>query len=527
MAAAPPALGLALFGRDTLDLGPQFHFWVIVVSSAIAAVCAFTLIGAGARRDDAQVALMGTAFAAIATLLFLHGFSTPGVIAPMNGVVAIAGAAILPVGGTVLALAPLPGLRHPDAVRRVLIGGGALVAVIVLLGAIGLLFPELLPGLPEPGSPLAVIVLVAGALALAPATLRAARTYLLTRRHSDLLVVVGTAWLMVALWPQLIIGMATVGWWIGHSMELVGIALAGAPVALDLRRDRASRPLLGDLRAAELVAAEESFLGSRVRALMLALGRKDPSTEEHTRRVALLAVEVGEELGLSPQRLRELAIGGLLHDMGKLSVPDSILTKPGALDDDEFAVIRRHPAWGVDLLRELGGFSDGVLRLVGDHHERLDGKGYPSGLAGDELGLETRILTVCDVYDALVSDRVYRAAWTSERAFALLREESGTAFDPRCVEALARVTTGAVDEPPDFVTDLAPARSRGAVQGAIGTVAAIAGALIIAAGLTTGGASAETAGEHAHAAPAKAEYVAEEAGEYEDAHGEHAEHGEY
>jgi HD-GYP domain-containing protein (c-di-GMP phosphodiesterase class II) len=137
--------------------------------------------------------------------------------------------------------------------------------------------------------------------------------------------------------------------------------------------------------------------------------------------------------------LRALAIGGLLHDIGKLSVPNRILQKPGALEEHEFAVIKRHPEWGIKLLRELGGFNSSAQELVHSHHERLDGKGYPRGLKASSIGLDTRILTVCDVYDALVSPRVYRAAWSHEAALALLREESGSAFDERCVAALERV----------------------------------------------------------------------------------------
>ena len=114
-------------------------------------------------------------------------------------------------------------------------------------------------------------------------------------------------------------------------------------------------------------------------ALLQRLAEKDESTEEHTRRVALRAVQVGEELGLPPGHLRALAIGGLLHDIGKLSVPERILQKPAALAEDEFAVIKRHPEWGVKLLRELGGFNVSAQELVHNHHERLDGKGYPAG----------------------------------------------------------------------------------------------------------------------------------------------------
>ncbi len=187
---------------------------------------------------------------------------------------------------------------------------------------------------------------------------------------------------------------------------------------------------------------EETFLGTRVRALTRLLAEKDESTEEHTRRVALLAVRVGEELGLAPGRLRALAIGGLLHDIGKLSVPEAILKKPAALDDEEFAIVKRHPEWGFKLLKELGGFSDAVRKLVRSHHERLDGKGYPRGVAANaanEIELDARILTVCDVYDALVSQRVYRAAWSHHEAMRILENETGSAFDSACVAALEKV----------------------------------------------------------------------------------------
>ena len=140
-------------------------------------------------------------------------------------------------------------------------------------------------------------------------------------------------------------------------------------------------------------------------------------------------------------------------------MPLEILRKPSGLTDEEFAAIKRHPEAGPRLLDELGGFSPVVRDLVSDHHERLDGRGYPRGLTEEELPLHTRILTVCDVYDALVSDRVYRAAWTPERAFELLRDDAGSAFDERCVEALARVV-GLSEPAPAWVADMAPAPRR-------------------------------------------------------------------
>ena len=131
--------------------------------------------------------------------------------------------------------------------------------------------------------------------------------------------------------------------------------------------------------------------------------------------------------------------------MGKLAVPNEILQKPGALTDDEFDVIKQHPEVGAELVRDLG-FSNQVARLVLDHHERLDGTGYPRGLGAPDLDIETRILAVCDVFDALLSKRVYRDAWTLEDALEQLSKESGTKFDPACVDALERVIAREQDE---------------------------------------------------------------------------------
>jgi HD-GYP domain-containing protein (c-di-GMP phosphodiesterase class II) len=124
--------------------------------------------------------------------------------------------------------------------------------------------------------------------------------------------------------------------------------------------------------------------------------------------------------------------------MGKLSVPDEILKKPASLTDDEYEVVKRHSEWGDELLARLG-FPREVRRLVRDHHERLDGSGYPFGAYGEQLDLETRIIGACDVYDALISPRVYRGAWSHEQALAFLHEHAGTAFDPRVVTALEQV----------------------------------------------------------------------------------------
>jgi putative nucleotidyltransferase with HDIG domain len=434
-----PAALLYFVGHHMVMFGTPVHFVGVGVAALAAAFAALALTIAGVRRNDGRVVLIGTGFTVMAALLAIHGLATPGALIGQNGVIALTGAATLPVGGAVLALSALPALRRPQSIRALLALQMLAVAAVIGLGVIGMAIPSVVPAVPAPGSPAAIVALCLGVFFYAILTLRALKTYLLTRRIADLAVVVGVAWLTAALPPALLMDYMDLGWWLGHFFELAGIVIVGATVAADLHRSAQSRSLLGDFRAAELVAQEEAFLGARVRALTQRLADKDESTEEHTRRVALRAVQVGEELGLAPGRLRSLAIGGLLHDIGKLSVPERILQKAAALEEDEFSVIKRHPEWGIKLLRELGGFATAVHELVHSHHERLDGQGYPRGLRDCDLGLDTRILTVCDVYDALVSPRVYRGAWTHEAALGLLRDEAGTAFDERCVTALERV----------------------------------------------------------------------------------------
>jgi putative nucleotidyltransferase with HDIG domain len=434
LAAFPTAAG-HFFGGEKVTFGGPIHFGGVGLTALAAAVAAVALTIIGARRRDGRTVLVGTAFSVMAALLALHGIATPGILIGDNGVVSLTGGATLPVGGAILALTAIPQLRRPNGVRILLFVQAMLLIGVIVLGATALAAPSLVPAVPEARSTPAVALLAIGLGFYALLAFRAFRTFLLTHRHADLLVVIGIAWLAAALPPAMLMSYMDLGWWLGHGFELVGIVFVGLPVALDVRRPAQSRPLAGDLCSSDLVRSEEAFLGAHVRALTVSLAEKDAYTEEHTRRVALRAVQIGEELGFSPARLRELATGALVHDVGKLSVPNTILKKPSSLTDEEFAVVKRHPEWGFRMLRELG-FTESVRRLVLDHHERLDGSGYPRGLAGPAMSLDARILAVCDVYDALISTRVYRDAWSHKRAMDLLREESGTKFDRRCVAAL-------------------------------------------------------------------------------------------
>jgi putative nucleotidyltransferase with HDIG domain len=441
LAAGLPALVIWLTGDNHVQIDGRVHFYSVGFTALAAAAACVALSVVGARFDDMRTVIVGGAFGVMAALLALHGLATPGFIIPqMNGVIMFTGGATLPAGAALLALSSFGVPRRLKlGVKAALWIEAALMIGILALGLSAIYFPTAVPAVPAANSPEALTTLAFSLLLFVLLAARALRTFLLTRRAADLVVAVGIVWLGTSLVAALTMTYLQLGWWLGHGLELDGILAVGIPVALDLARSVQSRPLTGELHASDLVLAEEVFLGSHVRALTMSLAQRDDYTEQHTRRVALRAVQVGEALGLSPGHLRALATGGLIHDIGKLAVPDSILKKPGALDDDEYDVIKRHPDQGAKLLDEVGGFSKAVRRLVRNHHERLDGKGYPSGLRADQIDLDTRILTVCDVYDALISPRVYRPAWTHAAAIDLLRSEAGTAFDVRCVKALEQV----------------------------------------------------------------------------------------
>ena len=437
-AAALPAAAMHFLANEPSGIPAAGHLAIIAIGSGIAAVASIGLLIAGVRGGDARSVMAGGAFAATTLLLALHGLATPGVLFASNGVIALAGGLALPVGGALLTVAAVPAFHRTRHVTALAVAYGVFLVALAAAGALFLAGPAMLPSLPKPGDPMAVALLCCGAVFFSIVAWRSVRTFALTRRTSDLFVTFGIVWMGVALVPQLLLGAAS-GWafWLGHALELGGVTAVGLPMMLDAYRGRPSHAAIGDLSPVALVGDEEAFLGPRVRVLMARLERKDASTEQHTRRVAEWSVRMGQELGLAPGRLRELALAGLLHDMGKLTVPTAILTKPGPLDDDEMAIVQMHAVWGDELLAELG-YPAHVRRVVRGHHERLDGSGYPDGLRGEQLDLPTRILAVADVYDALVSDRVYRSAWTPRRALALMREGARVQFDARCVDALAR-----------------------------------------------------------------------------------------
>jgi HD-GYP domain-containing protein (c-di-GMP phosphodiesterase class II) len=195
------------------------------------------------------------------------------------------------------------------------------------------------------------------------------------------------------------------------------------------------------------VQLDDDYLDEIAAAFGQIVDAKSPYTSGHSQRVALYADGIAEELGLDLARRRWLKRGALLHDVGKLGVSNTILDKPDRLDADEWAAVQRHAAFTGAILGRIGAFDD-LARMSSAHHEKLDGTGYPLGLKEEQIALETRIITVADIFDAITAERPYRGAIPVPRTLEIMAENLDTAIDRRCFAALRQVAqrlTGAVE----------------------------------------------------------------------------------
>jgi response regulator RpfG family c-di-GMP phosphodiesterase len=190
-------------------------------------------------------------------------------------------------------------------------------------------------------------------------------------------------------------------------------------------------------RATEIDKALEEVESSyriTLKALVQALETRDFETHGHSERVVTFSLRLGHELGLEKESLRDLELGALLHDIGKIGVPDAILRKPAKLNEEEWEKMKLHPLHGQKILRNIE-FLEGAAHIVAQHHEKWDGTGYPFGIRGEDIDIGARIFAVVDAFDAMVSDRVYRAGRPYQEALAELERCAGTQFDPLVVEA--------------------------------------------------------------------------------------------
>jgi HD-GYP domain-containing protein (c-di-GMP phosphodiesterase class II) len=230
---------------------------------------------------------------------------------------------------------------------------------------------------------------------------------------------------------------AQVSWWDYHAYLLAGFGAAVYAVLLRRHEQQTVTDLLAttfdDDPFAHIVQGYPEALCTLVRAVEV----KDAYTHGHSQRTAQLAVELGLQMGLPPDRLRVISRGAFLHDIGKIAIPDDILNKPGRLTPDERLVVETHPQLGYELASAAPSLRE-VLLVILHHHERMDGQGYPGRLVGRDIPLEARVVAVADVWDALTSDRPYRSGWEQPIALAHIVDGRTSHFDPLVVDALVQ-----------------------------------------------------------------------------------------
>ena len=193
------------------------------------------------------------------------------------------------------------------------------------------------------------------------------------------------------------------------------------------------------MRTSDLVEQQRSLFLSTVKSLVSAIDAKDEYTRHHSTRVTEFTLKIARTMDFSEKELGDLELAALLHDVGKIAVPESILNKPGRLTDDEFALIKEHPARGESILQPVVELKE-IARIVRAHHEHYDGSGYPDALKGREIPLGARIMAVADAYDSITSERPYRKASSHRYAVKEIIRCSGVQFDPEVVEHFLEIS---------------------------------------------------------------------------------------
>ncbi|MBI2910825.1 MAG: HD-GYP domain-containing protein [Chloroflexi bacterium] len=449
-ATAVPALAfwwLLANPRRNLELPvPVEHFVIVTLVSLLALVVALLVARAATQIEQYRVLFLALGFMSMAGLFAVHGLATPGVILPASdggyGGSVVGLSAFLSLFVASLFFAASYSRVAAPLQRGIPFHRGALeiavTAAVAIYGALAVWTPRVLETLPLSSPPYSYGLAVMSVLLFLAAAWRQTQAWLATRLPLQGALVIAFLLLAQAQVAMVLGPVWTLGWWEYHLLMLAAVGLALGTLLNEYRAGQSLRLILEGALELQVDVGVEIENVDTIAALAAATEAKDPQTKGHTVRVAEVAVAIGRELGLPHAALRVLARAGLLHDIGKLGIPDAILLKPGPLTPEEKQIMDQHPVMGLDILARVGKLRR-EAEVLAAHHERMDGTGYPRGLAGEEIPLEARVVAVADVFDALVSDRPYRKGLPRAEAMRIIEESTGSHLYPPAVAALQRI----------------------------------------------------------------------------------------
>ena len=431
----------ALLGTRTLWVSPIGLFVIVTIAASACAMAAVTVLVVAHRNELAELGLIGAFGFAVSALPLVHGLTVPGVLYGQNPATMSSVFLALPIASIAIValIAPRAGwsialMRNWRVFVMVHVGQVTMLSVALLVR------PSLLPA-PTMGAAKSVVIACAALIGCFALSARHLRLSWIVRSRQTFAVSIGFA--LIGASSLVWVGRApfTLGFWLAHALDIVGVLLLTVGAVVAYRQHRSLREVIRPLVANEPLSAFALGLDPLVHRFVASLETKDPITRDHVVRTATNAMGVGERLRLPSVELHRVGLGALLHDVGKLHMDDAILHKPGPLDPVEYEAMKRHAVVGEALVRESIVLCD-IGPIVRGHHERLDGKGYPDGLGGNEIPLAARIVSVCDAYDAMAHTRQYRTGMGNDRAIAILQEHSGSQWDPAVVNALIQLLAG-------------------------------------------------------------------------------------
>lgn len=442
--AAPLAIFGILYAVPSWDraiMAPSFHFYVVGLTALAAAIACGVVIASASTLRETRLLFLGLAFFSIAGIFAVHGLATPGFILdefyPSVPISAWLSAAL---GG---AFAAASVVTLPPKLDRALARNGNVIfaTAAVLIGAyiyLSLRVDDWLNWVPIDNRNLQLTLGFTSGALIAFAAWRYYQAFVFARLPSQIVMV---ATLLLLLEVQVIILWGQVwylSWWIYHALYGVALLVLFTGWALEVRRSGTLRAIADALSMRDALAQLNRGLESPIVDLVDAVEAKDAETFGHVRRVSEHALGIGRKLGLSQAELRQLVLAAEMHDVGKISIPSSILSKPGPLNDAEYGLLKTHTVRGHEIAQKVQALRP-LAGVVRHHHEHYDGKGYPDGLSGDDIPLLSRIVSVADTYDAITSKRPYRDPRSPGEALAEIKRVRGTQLDPRCVDAFITV----------------------------------------------------------------------------------------